>query len=167
MQGRVLSLLLLVSTAPAANAAIPNFHAVEADVFRGGTPGAEGIAELKALGVKTILNLDDRYDVNEEERALAQAAGIREIANPMSGFWWPENARVNRALRALSDPRLRPIYVHCQHGQDRTGLVVGLFRVEREHWAPARAYAEMLGYGFHRILFLMNHYFEERTGFED
>lgn len=146
---------------------IPNFHQVEDGIFRGGTPGDAGVAYLKALGVRTIVNLDDRAAANREELAAAAAAGIREVALPMSGFWKPHDATVNAALAALDDPSLRPIYVHCQHGQDRTGLVVGLYRVETEHWQPGHAYAEMKQLGFHPILVFLNHYYEERTGFED
>jgi tyrosine-protein phosphatase SIW14 len=158
--------LTLTAGAQAANP-IPNFVNVEPGLYRGGTPGAAGIAELQALGVRTIVNLDDRSGPNREELAEATAAGIREIQVPMSGFFAPSNARANRALAALEDPSLRPVFVHCAHGQDRTGLIMGLYRVEAEKWAPAQAYAEMLQLGFHPLLFPLNHYFEERTGFED
>lgn len=146
---------------------IPNFEMVEEGVYRGGSPGEEGIAYLKQLGVKTILNLDDRKSSNESESAAAQAAGIQEILNPMSGFWMPKDASVDRALNALDRTNLRPIFVHCQHGQDRTGLVVGLYRVFAEHWQPAHAYQEMKQLGFHPVLMFLNHYFERRTGWDD
>lgn len=43
-------------------------------------------------------------------------------------------------------------YVHCERGQDRTGLIVGVYRVKVEHWTKADAYQEMLKHGFHPIL---------------
>jgi protein tyrosine/serine phosphatase len=74
---------------------------------------------------------------------------------------------VNQIEAIMADHARRPIFVHCQHGEDRTGLIVGLYRVETEHWSPAAAYREMIAKGFHKILFFLNHYYEERTGWED
>jgi protein tyrosine/serine phosphatase len=85
----------------------------------------------------------------------------------MSGFWTPDDSEVNQIEAIMADTSQRPIFVHCQHGQDRTGLIVGLYRVFSEHWSPADAYNEMLAKGFHQALFLLNHYYEEKTGFED
>lgn len=167
---RFVGALAFFVVSPAAHAVanpIPNFREVEPGLYRGGAPGTEGVAYLKALGVKTIVTLDDRQPENLAEANASAAVGIREVTAPLSGFWWPTENRVNRALEALEDPALRPIFVHCQHGQDRTGLVVGLYRVEANRWQPAHAYEEMKELGFHPILFLLNHYFEERTGFED
>ena len=42
-------------------------------------------------------------------------------------------------------------FVHCAHGQDRTGLVVAVYRV-RHGWTKAQAQAEMLRLGFHPTL---------------
>ncbi|MGZ3650050.1 MAG: fused DSP-PTPase phosphatase/NAD kinase-like protein [Bdellovibrionota bacterium] len=170
MQGRIFfATLVAVLLSPNANAEnpIPNFVKAEDGLYRGGSPGDAGIAYLKSLGVKTILNLDDRAAENAAEKTAAAAAGIREISVPMSGFWAPKDRRVDRALAALENSKLRPIFVHCQHGQDRTGLVLGLYRVFSEHWQPGHAYEEMKSLGFHPILFLLNHYFEERTGWDD
>ena len=57
------------------------------------------------------------------------------------------------------------VYVHCRHGQDRTGLVVGLERVFIEGWDPADAYAEMLKYGFHTYFLGLKDYFFDQTGY--
>jgi protein tyrosine/serine phosphatase len=62
-------------------------------------------------------------------------------------------------------PSTGAIYVHCRHGQDRTGLVVGLERVFIEGWDPADAYAEMLSYGFHTYFLGLKEYFFTQTGY--
>ena len=104
---------------------------------------------------------------NRAELDAALNAGIKVISLPMSGFWTPKDPQVNAALAAMNETSLRPLFVHCQHGQDRTGLVMGLYRVESEHWQAGHAYEEMKTLGFHPSLFFLNHYFENRTGFED
>lgn len=152
------------SSLQAAENPIPNFRQAEPGLLRGGRPGVAGIAFLKAMGVKTIVSLDDDEAENRAEFARAKAAGMQEILLPMSGFWSPQDAKVNLALAALQNPKLRPIFVHCLHGQDRTGLIVGLYRVEAENWAPELAYSEMRQLGFHPELFLLDRYFKERVG---
>lgn len=162
----LLVFLFLLAAGSALANPIPNFAAVSPGIYRGGLPGLAGLQHLKALGVKTIVNLDgDRSDAREEA-AWAKRLGLRTVAVPMSFFWRPRHKDVNRALAALRDPRLYPIYVHCHAGKDRTGLLVGLHRVEVEGMDPFRAYGEMLRYGFHDELFMMKGYYEDRTGID-
>jgi tyrosine-protein phosphatase SIW14 len=152
----------------AADVGVPaNFHEVENGIYRGASPGADGVAYLKSIGVKTILDLDDDKAAMKIESPAAAQNGVRWISLPMSGFWAPKTPTVDGALAAIADPSLRPIYIHCKHGQDRTGLVIGLYRVEYEYWQPAHAYQEMKALGFHPSLVFLNHYYEKRTGFED
>ena len=42
----------------------------------------------------------------------------------------------------------KPVLVHCTHGEDRTGLVVALYRMRRGAPVDA-AYADMVRHGFH------------------
>lgn len=147
---------------------IVHFHVVtDGSIYRGARPKSEGLVALAKMGVKTDLNLDDDTEVAGAEAQLAQSLGMRFESHPMSGFWSPHDDVVDAALAVLEDAANYPIYVHCQHGQDRTGVVVGLYRVFHDHWTPQAAYQEMLDIGFHPELFLLNHYFEQRTGFDD
>src|SRR5271157_4118059 len=41
---------------------IPNFHQVDADLFRGGHPDCNGYAKLAALGIRTIVDLQGGAD---------------------------------------------------------------------------------------------------------
>jgi len=43
-------------------------------------------------------------------------------------------------------------FVHCEHGEDRTGLAVGAYRIKVEHWTKPAAYQEMEAPGFHPLL---------------
>jgi protein tyrosine/serine phosphatase len=46
------------------------------------------------------------------------------------------------------------VFVHCAHGADRTGLMIGLWRVQHDGWSYLAAAQEALHYGFffHRFL---------------
>ncbi len=43
-------------------------------------------------------------------------------------------------------------FVHCQHGEDRTGLIIGVYQVRVRHWTKSVAYQQMLDNGFHPSL---------------
>jgi tyrosine-protein phosphatase SIW14 len=143
---------------------IPNLHAVKKNLARGGHPGAAGLQDLKALGVSTILNLETEAKPVEREAAYASDLGLRHISRPMDWLTEPSDAFIDELLNILDDPTEEPLFIHCKHGKDRTGLVIGLFRVERQGWAPKKAYAEMLSYGFSPQLKALDGYFRKRTG---
>jgi tyrosine-protein phosphatase SIW14 len=145
----------------------PPIELVSPGVYRGPRPTAGTLSQLKALGVHNVLDLEDTTSIVNAERKSVQALGMSFVSEPMSGFWTPSDSEVNTIEAFMANSSNYPIFVHCEHGQDRTGLIVGLFRVETQHWTPAAAYKEMLAKGFHQILFLLNHYYEEKTGFED
>lgn len=129
--------------------AIENFGEVETGLYRGAKLGEREFAELRRLGVRTVLKLNER-ELAEETR-LAAAAGIRVVAVPLETFDVGEGeegrAALCRALDAMRDPALRPLYVHCTHGVDRTGAVVGIYRRLVSGWDLERVRAEMERYG--------------------
>ena len=166
-----------VSEEELAKAPMANFKKVRSGLYRGGHPDAAGIAYLKKIGVKTIVDLEigdfieaTPWSISDELDA-ASAAGITVLRYPMSAFEPALSRRFDDAmssiLAVLADKSRAPIYVHCKHGQDRTGLVVGLERVELEGWTPAKAHAEMVTIGFHTAFVGLEEYFENRTGWEN
>ena len=164
--------LLFISSIPSTLAgttpAILGFHPVSEGIFRGARPESAGLIELYNMGIKTDLNLDDDSESNSQEIKTAATLGLNYISRPMSGFFTPDDSQVNGTLAILANSANYPIFVHCQHGQDRTGLIIGLHRVYNEGWAPIRAYQEMLNLGFHSFpLVFLNHYFEVKSGLED
>jgi protein tyrosine/serine phosphatase len=67
--------------------------------------------------------------------------------------WHAEDEDVVRFLRIVTDPSRGPVFVHCQHGADRTGMMTAIYRIAVEGWSKEDAIAEMTdgGYGFHSI----------------
>lgn len=162
----------------AASQAPANFVEVRPGLYRGGHPSTAGIAYLKSLGVKRIVDLEIAdfieawpSDIDQELRD-AKAAGLEEFQHPMSAFEPALSDDFDRDQDAIQKllataTAADPIYVHCKHGQDRTGLVIGLERVEHEKWKPADAHAEMVKLGFHTYFAGLEEYFENKTGWED
>ena len=52
-------------------------------------------------------------------------------------------------------------YVHCEHGQDRTGLTIGIYRVQHDGWTKEKAYNEMIAHGFHKSLHGLDDFWED------
>jgi hypothetical protein len=157
------AVVALSSTLPQANAAML-VHQVATGIYRGPAPQTEAdYQRLKQLGVRTVLNLRriHRREIAYEGRRLA-AMGIAHRHVP-TAYRFPE-ASVPRALEILSDISLHPIYVHCQQGKDRTGLLVGLHRVQHQGWSSNSAYAEMTRLRFNpRLAGLRNHFWQNAS----
>jgi protein tyrosine/serine phosphatase len=116
-------------------------------IFRGAQPKSEGYATLKAMGVRTVINLRTRHG----ERKAVEAAGMRYVEVPMS-FWKDvDPAVVRKALSVMTDPANQPVFLHCTVGTDRTGVVAAVYRMEVEGWSEAEAEAEMEAFGFNGI----------------
>ncbi len=140
-------------------AEILRFHEVAPGVYRGGQPANSAeYDELQALGVRTIINLRNDASV-EAERVEAKLRGIEFISAPMASFTAPKDETVELALSSLSDPGYYPVFIHCKQGKDRTGLVVGLYRVYQQGWKPKAAYKEMRTIGFNPWLMGLGAYY--------
>lgn len=142
---------------------IPNFRQVSDGLFRGGRPSPQGLLQLHEAGIKTIINLESNLRaVSEEARTVAPLA-MQFLSVPLRSLSTPKEADVKKVLDVLNNPANYPIFIHCLHGQDRTGLMVGLFRVFSQGWPKKQAYAEMLQNGFHRMLFPLDKFFRRIT----
>jgi len=169
------TLLFLVPLAAACNT-VPtntssnptaNFFAVEDGmVYRGSRPTQQGVSELAAMKVKTILNLENNNDAIKKEIAWASSMGINEVVAEMQGTSAPGDEEVQLALDTLSDPRNMPVYVHCAKGEDRTGMVIALHRIFNQGWEAKDAEAEMEAHGYDNALVAMKDYFEQKAGLD-
>jgi protein tyrosine/serine phosphatase len=138
------------------SAPIPNFRKVTAWLYRGGQPDAAGFRYLQTLEVRTVVSLRWRRTAISEERRLAQEFKINYVGFPLNYWTFPSLEIVRQFLAILDDQERRPVYVHCFHGSDRTGLLLAIYRMAREGWSADQAYSEMRRCGFH--LFRMYHF---------
>jgi protein tyrosine phosphatase (PTP) superfamily phosphohydrolase (DUF442 family) len=131
---------------PVKMAGVPNLYRVTAGLYRGDQPSPLGMRNLKELGIKTILNLrsfhSDRNEIGETGLAYEHI-----YMKP----WHPEEDDAVRFLKMVTDPKRTPVLVHCQHGADRTGTMIAVYRIAVQGWSKAEAIREMTqgGFGFH------------------
>jgi protein tyrosine/serine phosphatase len=127
---------------------LPNLHKVSEGLYRSAQPTAEGMALLKEMGIRTVVNLRSFHSDRDEigETGLAYEHIYMKT-------WHPEDEEVVRFLQIVTDPARQPVLVHCQHGADRTGTMCALYRVAVQGWSKEEAVAEMTEgpFGFHGI----------------
>jgi rhodanese-related sulfurtransferase len=150
-------------------APIVNFHVVDAvesqAMYRGAQPNDESQwAFLHDLGVTTVLKLNEYVGAQstaEEERLAAKKYGIRvvpvfvppeDFPHNLNPFAAPSDTELKAALEVMEDPRNRPLYIHCSHGRDRTGLLVALYRIRQNNYCKDKAFAEMKTLGHNLLL---------------
>ena len=127
---------------------LSNFHQVSDTLYRGAQPEQEGFAELKKMGIKTVVNLR----TFNSDRDQCKEAGLDYVKISMQA-WEGEDDEIIDFLKIVSDPDRQPVFVHCLHGADRTGTVCAIYRLAIENWTKEQAIEEMTrgGYGFHTI----------------
>lgn len=147
MSGRLPLLAVLVAAACLGGEPGPkNLARLTPDLYRGGQPDGKGLDHLKALGVKTVLNL--RHDAWKEEEAACRERGLTYVHIGLHTSTAPAEADVKRFLEVLADPKLAPVFVHCLHGSDRTGALVAVWRRKVQGWSLEEALKEMDAFGF-------------------
>jgi hypothetical protein len=65
--------------------------------------------------------------------------------------WDMHEEDVVRFLQLATDKTRQPVFVHCQYGADRTGVMCAAYRVAVDGWTKQQAIDEMTqgGFGFH------------------
>jgi protein tyrosine/serine phosphatase len=99
------------------------------------------MAALKAMGVKTVIDL--RRDYVPEERKWASEAGLNYINIPLQASKAATKEQTEYFLRIVNDPANAPVYVHCKGGRHRTGALTGVYRITHDGWTAQQAFDEM------------------------
>lgn len=127
---------------------VPNFYQVSTNLYRSAQPTAQGIHNLKQMGIKTIVNLRSFHSDRDEIGKIN--IGYEHI---YMKAWHPEQEEVIRFLQIVTNPNRSPVLVHCHHGADRTGTMCAIYRIVVQDWTKEEAIREMTegGFGFHEI----------------
>jgi protein tyrosine phosphatase (PTP) superfamily phosphohydrolase (DUF442 family) len=122
---------------------ISNFYQVTTNLYRGAQPTAEGMKELKAMGIRTVINLRAFHS----DKDKVESAGMKSVRFETKP-WHAEEEDVIGFLKVVSDTNNLPAFVHCQRGADRTGMMCAMYRVAVCGWTKQEAIAEMKNGGF-------------------
>ena len=133
---------------PQAFPGLSNFAEVsKGRLYRSAQPTIEGLKLAKErFGVRTVVNLRTIHS----DRKEAEALGLQYHRIPFAA-WHVTPEEVVRFLKIVSNAANQPVLVHCQHGADRTGAMVAVYRMFAQGWTPDEAIGELPRFGFHSI----------------
>ena len=143
----VLALVLIVGDWKASadsDSGVPRLYQVTEGLFRGGQPTPKGFQQLQEKGIRTVINLR----VDDSERKLVESLGMRYVHIPIAMPLWSRPwktipvADIAAFFEVVADPQNQPVFVHCHRGADRTGMMVGMYRIAYDKWNGAGAYNE-------------------------
>ena len=126
---------------------LSNVGRIAPGVYRGAQPGANGYATLKKMGIRTVID----FRTTENDRQQVEKAGMRSISVPIEMSRDGLREKVDRVVALMADPANQPVFIHCRHGQDRTGIVSAAYRMKVEGWSLKDAETEMQAFGFNDV----------------
>jgi protein tyrosine/serine phosphatase len=146
---------------------LDNLYRVNSNLYRAAQPTANGFLFLNSkptlladdLPIKTVISLRAWHD----DAPLVPKDPAFKLEQIHFNTWHPENDDVIKFLRIATTKENQPVLVHCQHGSDRTGTMVAIYRIAYEGWTKEQAIEEMIrgGYGFHIMWQNLRYYIEQ------
>ena len=126
---------------------MPGLFRVTPDLYRSGQPTIEGLRNLKAMGIKTVINTRDFHSNRDEVLAV----GLQYERIHMKA-WLPLEQDAVRFLKIVTDPKRTPVLVHCWLSSDRSGTLIAIYRIAVQGWSREDAVQEMTegDFGFHK-----------------
>ena len=124
-------------------AGIINCYQVTTNLYRGAQPTAEGMKQLQKLGIRTVINLRAFHSDKDE----VAGTGLKSVRFETKA-WHAEDEDVIGFLKAVTDTNHLPVFVHCQRGADRTGMMCAMYRIVVCGWSKPEAIDEMKNGGF-------------------
>lgn len=138
---------------------------VAAGIYRSGQVTDQDLHSFRLMGGVTVVRVNadtpNGYPTPAAERAAAQNYGLSHIFIPLPGFWAPDDADISHILSIVADTKNHPLLVHCQHGEDRTGMIVACYRIKFEKWSADLALLEAKQHNMSWASFLMRRYVRE------
>ena len=128
---------------------IDNFGQISDAYYRGAQPDVRGFADLAKLGVKTVIDL--AAEGRADEQSVVEHDGMKFYRIPLTTSDRPSDSAISQFLKLVSDPASQPVYVHCQGGRHRTGVMTAVYRMTHDSWTAQQAVAEMEQYRFDRF----------------
>ena len=116
---------------------VDNFHRVSPTLYRGAQPTEEGMKNLSKMGIKMVISLRNFHGDSSKIGDLPLK--YKRLAfNTLHA----EDKEVVEFLKLVSNPENQPVFVHCLHGSDRTGMMCAAYRVVFEGWTKDQAIDE-------------------------
>lgn len=120
---------------------IENFGQINERYYRGAQPDQNGFAQLKGLGVKTVIDL--REDREPAAEGWVRGLEMQYFNISLLSTRAATDEQTAYFLKLVNDPNNWPVYVHCAGGRHRTGEMTAVYRITQDGWTADQAYQEM------------------------
>ena len=127
---------------------MPNrFLHVADQIYRGGEPSSQDLHLLSNIfDIKTIITLDGNIGGNISP--IVKTLGMKHIIIPIGGAESiPLINYLKQNITSILEEQ-QPVYIHCRHGSDRTGMAIALYRIQHDGISPQAALIEAKKLGF-------------------
>lgn len=130
-------------------------------VYRSGQMSEAGFRDaIRQYGIRTIINLQNELPDPEirpglPESEFCRALGVKYVfllPDLLDRYRIPRErpAAIDKFLDLMDDEANYPVLIHCRAGLHRTGVLVGLYRLEYDRWLLPTVVAELIENGFTR-----------------
>ncbi len=121
-----------------------NTHRLSDDAWRGNQPDARRIAQLKQMGIRTLLNLrgPSAFAVYLFEQEACAQHGIHLVDHQIEAYHLSSRETYLR-LFELFDTMEKPFLMHCKSGADRSGLAAAFYLLDQQNASVERAMSEL------------------------
>jgi hypothetical protein len=120
---------------------VDKFYKVDDGIYRSARP--DDFSLLVDLGINSRLVLEDFLSLPNYQCELHHY--------PLHGFKKPNPIHVVWRLEWIRDAK-KPLLINCQHGVDRTGIVVAAYRIKVNGWSIDKAWEEAQKIGMSKFL---------------
>jgi protein tyrosine phosphatase (PTP) superfamily phosphohydrolase (DUF442 family) len=124
---------------------------VDSSLWRGPRPTSNDLATIKAQ-FATVISLEG---LDEDAKELLELRPVLLVSRPIS-FWQIYFTGITQLalydiLSAIAEAQ-KPALVHCEHGRDRTGLVVAAYQVIAHGMSKDGAMEQAIEFGYRYYL---------------
>lgn len=108
------------------NPEIDYWFPVTETIYRGAQPSEENLRELKKFGIKTIVSFRTSKKKSAWEKKQAESLGMNYVHIPWRIYYSKDPRPIHEFLKVIDDQAAHPVFFHCRHGRDRTGVMSAL-----------------------------------------
>jgi protein tyrosine/serine phosphatase len=124
-----------------------NFHIAASGIWRSSQPNKESIIRMRGHGLKSIINLRGDKETDNWESKLSDSLGINYFSRPIDSREKQDLDYLKGILALAEDSTNQPALIHCLGGKDRTGLIVGMYKLKYSTLPLSEIKKEMIMYG--------------------
>jgi tyrosine-protein phosphatase SIW14 len=130
---------------------------VVANLYRGARPTPAAFFDIKT-DFAMVVSLEGPAEDELEQKELYPVRVVSDTITPVEIYVTGiTTSRLDSILEnVMVGMTMGKTLVHCEHGEDRTGLVIAAYRVLECGWSPAAAMDEAKRFGYHWFNFGLN-----------